>query len=72
MDDDLNTKLAEMTMVQLKELKKRRLKTTGLKNELILRLLAIMSVEREHGDPEQHVGTNEGDHALLTRREVWE
>jgi len=44
MDNELSAKLVEMTMVQLKEeLKKRRLKT-GLKNELILRLSAIMSV----------------------------
>lgn len=72
MDDDLNTKLAEMTMVQLKEeLKKRRLKTTGLKNELILRLLAIMSVEREHGDPEQHDGTNEGETMRCLRGEKY-
>lgn len=62
MDDDLNAKLAEMTMVQLKEeLKKRRLKTTGLKNELILRLSTIMSVEREHGDTGQHAIMNEGE-----------
>lgn len=72
MDDDLNTKLAEMTMVQLKEeLKKRRLKTTGLKNKLILRLLAIMSVEREHGDPEQHDGTNEGETMRCSRGEKY-
>ncbi|XP_067214172.1 SAFB-like transcription modulator [Linepithema humile] len=54
-NDDLNAKLADMTTVQLKdELKRRKLKTTGLKNELILRLSAIMQIERDHGELEQH------------------
>jgi len=49
-NDDLNAKLADMTMVQLKDkLKKRKLKTTGAKNELILRLSKIMQIEHDHG-----------------------
>jgi len=64
--DDLNAKLAEMTMVQLRdELRKRRLKTTGLKNEFILRLVAIMNVERKHGDPEQQVDKSESGNTCL-------
>jgi len=69
--DDLNAKLAEMTMVQLRdELKKRRLKTTGLKNELILRLAAIMNVEREHGDPEQQIDKSECGNTCLKQRDA--
>lgn len=51
--DELNIKLANMTMVQLKqELRKRKLKTVGLKNELILKLFSFMQLEREHGATE--------------------
>lgn len=54
-NDDLNAKLTDMTAAQLRqELKKRNLKTAGLKNELILRLLPFMQLEREHGETEQH------------------
>lgn len=52
--DDLTTKLTNMTMVQLKEeLKKRKLKTVEPKNELILRLLPFIQLEREHGEAER-------------------
>ncbi|KYN01669.1 hypothetical protein ALC62_07498 [Cyphomyrmex costatus] len=62
MDNELSAKLAEMTMVRLKEeLKQRKLKTTGLKNELILRLSAIMNLEREHGDLERHIDAKDED-----------
>jgi len=44
-----------MTTIRLKEeLKKWKLKTTGLKNELILRLLPFMQLELEHGETENH------------------
>lgn len=47
-----------MTMVEIKqELRRRKLKTAGLKNELILRLLPFLQLEREHGE------TGRGDDA---------
>lgn len=50
-NDELKAKLTDMTTVQLKgELTKRWLKTTGLKNELVLRLLPFMQLESEHGE----------------------
>ncbi|KYN11094.1 hypothetical protein ALC57_16753 [Trachymyrmex cornetzi] len=61
-DDELSAKLAEMTVVQLKEeLQQRKLKTTGLKDELISRLMAIMSFEHEHGDPERRTDVKDED-----------
>lgn len=48
-NDDLSTMLSKMTLVRLKkELKKRNLRTTGVKNELVLRLLEVMQTEREN------------------------
>ena len=45
--------VAQMTAVQLKaELKKRKLKVSGVKDELIARLMASLQLEREHGDPD--------------------
>lgn len=59
-NDDLNAMLADMTLVQLKkELKKRSLKTTGAKNELILRLEKVMQVERARGELQR--GNNDKD-----------
>lgn len=53
-NDDLQTKLTNMTTIQLKEkLKRRKLKTTSLKAELITRLLPFMQLEREHDETEQ-------------------
>lgn len=50
-NDDLSAMLATMTLVQLKKrLKKRGLKTTGSKNELILKLEKVMQVERARGE----------------------
>lgn len=61
-ENNLKTNLSNMTMVQLKEeLKRRRLKTMGLKNELILRLLPFMQLEREHGQAEQHDDQKQDD-----------
>ena len=45
--------VAQMTAVQLKaELKKRKLKVSGVKEELVARLMASLQLEREHGDPD--------------------
>jgi len=46
------------------------LKTTELKNELILRLAAIMNVEREHGDPEQQIDKSESGNTCLKQRDA--
>lgn len=52
--DDITTKLTNLTMVQLKEeLKRRKLKTAGPKNELVLRLLPFIQLEHEHGEAER-------------------
>ncbi|XP_025266570.1 uncharacterized protein LOC109610141 isoform X2 [Camponotus floridanus] len=69
-NDDLSTTLMSMTTIQLKqELKKRKLKTAGLKSELIARLLPFMQLEREHGETE-HDDDNPGkDDDEDTRRQ---
>jgi len=47
-NDDISAKLTNMTMIQLKnELKKWGFRRIGLKNELILRITAIVQLERE-------------------------
>lgn len=57
-NDELKAKLTNMTTVEIKqELRRRKLKTAGLKNELILRLLPFLQLEREHGE------TGRGDDA---------
>ncbi|KYN27494.1 hypothetical protein ALC57_03114 [Trachymyrmex cornetzi] len=61
-NDELKTKLTNMTMVELKqELRKRKLKTTGLKNELILRLLPFKQLEFEHGETDDDDINGEDD-----------
>lgn len=68
--DDLTTKLTNLTMVQLKEeLKRRKLKTAGPKNELVLRLLPFMQLEREHGEAERDDVQDERNRKGVRRRQ---
>lgn len=61
-NDDLSTMLSKMTLIRLKkELKKRNLRTTGVKNELILRLLKVMQVEHGQGEFRGYESTQSGD-----------
>ncbi|KMQ86273.1 sap domain containing [Lasius niger] len=70
-NDDLSAKLADMTTVQLKqELRKRKLKTAGLKGELVLRLLPFMQLEREHSETEQYDDIkNKNDEGVSRKQE---
>lgn len=68
-DDELKTKLTNMMLVKLKqELRKRKRKTAGLKNELILRLLPFMQLEREHGEADQGDDAKSEDDTKDARR----
>lgn len=59
-NDDLSKRLANMTLVQKQKLKKRNLKTSGSKNELVLRLMYSMQGEHENGVVESS-GRSEGE-----------
>lgn len=66
-NDNLSAMLTNMTIVQLKkELKKQSLKTTGAKNELILRLEKVMQVERARSEL-QLSNNGEDDDARILR-----
>lgn len=65
----MDAEVAGKTTTQLKEeLKKRKLKTTGIKSELVHRLMAALQLEREHVDPEK----NDDDEAGRNRRSARE
>lgn len=68
---NINAKLVGKITAQLKEeLKKRKLKTIGVKNELVLRLITALQLEREHGESQDHDDSeDERNHKDICRKE---